>query len=118
MVFTRPLRKSWLHWRLDSFASMDEIPLKRTEFLRLVEALTLTIRDREFGVWFESPTSKWVLVCLDWIFEEFSFLLSPRDLEISPIDFASRIRKWGAVNERAIYAASVLEALVKLDPQE
>jgi hypothetical protein len=80
--------------------------------------LTLTIRDKEFDVWFESPPSKWISVCMNWIFEEFSFLLSPLDLEISPIDFASRIRKWGAVNERAIYAASVLEALAELSPQE
>ncbi len=118
MIFVRPLRKSWLFWRLEPVTEANKLYLHRTEFLRLVEMLTLTIRDREFNVWFESPPSKWVSTCLTWIFEEFSFLLSPKDLEISPSDFASRIRKWGTVNERAIYAASVLEALAKLEPQE
>lgn len=92
--------------------------VKGTEFLRLVERLTYEIRDRDFDVYFDSSTSKWISTCMVWIIEEFSFLLEDRIDRIPVEEFASRIREWGAVNERAIYAASVLEALAELEPQE
>lgn len=117
MLFTRPLRRSWLSCQLVLTEQEKHRAVANTRFIKLIEKFTNEIKDREFPVFFDSPLARWVEACLTWIFQEYSFLLPPTDIEVSPSEFARRIRKYSS-NPRCDYAASVLEALAELEPQE
>lgn len=122
MLFVRPLRKSWLYANLVLDDREKHQAVFNSRFVKLVEQLTLEVKGRDFPVFFDSPLARWVEACLSWVLQDFSFLLYPTDISISPLEFAQRIRSWGDKNpspfSKCDYAASVLEALAELSPQE